>query len=824
LYGWSRDNSANVHERHDPGAPDILHRGYAILPSADQNVWEVQVPNDDYTVHIVAGDIRATDARYRINVEGVTTIDGKVSAADPWVEGTKTVTVTDGRLTISSGKKSGTNKIDYIDITPFDDPVTLSVAADASTQTAGAHNGGFIFTRTGSVSEAATYPYFIGGSGKAGRDYTALDGNVTFPAGADRVEMPVVANFDRLVGTKTVMVTLVPQDTLLIDQVSATTSVGGYLHEDPISGKTLNGATPFASGTTTFQTTRINFQPSGTDVPPFYKADTGAKYGLRSNGLTYGWNVDNSANTRDHNNPISPDQRYDTLAHMQKGGTSFNWEIAVPNGTYTVRVVAGDSDFIDSVFKINVEGVRVVTGTPSSAVHWFEGTQTVTVSDGRLTVKNGPGAVNNKICFIEIAPGASRLPVVSVSASGNPAEGGGTGTFTFTRTGNLKNALTATYTLGGTAINGTDYDALSGAISIPAGSASASVTLNPIDDEIAEGTESVILNLSPSSSYSTGQVEVAKRDIADNDVNNVSGTLKWSTKAAAPTVRAEAMGAYVNGKVYAFGGYVDRTYHPIARVDVYDVASNTWTRLKDMPFGALTHSGTTTDGNFVYLAGGYPGDPTHGQTFSTTSVWRYDTTNDSWTKMPSLPQGRGAGTLVNVNHVLYFFGGADPKRADASELWSLDLNNLGAGWKTLASMPAPRNHVGGVALNGFIYAIGGQTGQDNLSVFKGDVWRYDPTINSWRTVASLINQPRSHIAAASFAFNGKIVVEGGEGPGRVPLRNVEQYDPALNKWVALSPLPAGRSSGIGVSLGDRLFYTSGYSGVFNNQVWIGTFG
>jgi hypothetical protein len=73
-------------------------------------------------------------------------------------------------------------------------------------------------------------------------------------------------------------------------------------------------------------------------------------------------------------------------------------------------------------------------------------------------------------------------------------------------------------------------------------------------------------------------------------------------------------------------------------------------------------------------------------------------------------------------------------------------------------------------------------------------------------------------------INGKIVVEGGEGPGRVPLRNVEQYDPAANKWTALSPLPAGRSSGIGVSLGDRLFYTSGYSGVFNNQVWIGTFG
>src|SRR5437016_506202 len=39
VYGWAKDNSANVHERHDVAAPDLLHRGYAILPAADQNVW-----------------------------------------------------------------------------------------------------------------------------------------------------------------------------------------------------------------------------------------------------------------------------------------------------------------------------------------------------------------------------------------------------------------------------------------------------------------------------------------------------------------------------------------------------------------------------------------------------------------------------------------------------------------------------------------------------------------------------------------------------------------------------------------------------------------
>ena len=43
-----------------------------------------------------------------------------------------------------------------------------------------------------------------------------------------------------------------------------------------------------------------------------------------------------------------------------------------------------------------------MSGTPTSTNRWVEGTQTVTVSDGRLTVANGAGASGNKICFVEI--------------------------------------------------------------------------------------------------------------------------------------------------------------------------------------------------------------------------------------------------------------------------------------------------------------------------------------------------------------------------------------------------------------------------------------
>ena len=151
-------------------------------------------------------------------------------------------------------------------------------------------------------------------------------------------------------------------------------------------------------------TIRVNFQTASAPVPPGHLPDAGAAFASRGNGYTYGWLVDNTQYARDRNASNSPDQRYDTLTHMQWPSNSRNaiWEIAVPNGAYRVRIVAGDPAYYDSVHRISAEGVLVVNGAPSSAVRWVDGTATVMVSDGRLTIGNYSGASNNKICFVEI--------------------------------------------------------------------------------------------------------------------------------------------------------------------------------------------------------------------------------------------------------------------------------------------------------------------------------------------------------------------------------------------------------------------------------------
>ena len=53
------------------------------------------------------------------------------------------------------------------------------------------------------------------------------------------------------------------------------------------------------------------------------------------------------------------------------------------------------------------------------------------------------------------------------------------GVFTFTRTGPTTFALQVNFDIGGTATNGADYQAIGAAVTIPAGQASATVTITP---------------------------------------------------------------------------------------------------------------------------------------------------------------------------------------------------------------------------------------------------------------------------------------------------------------------------------------------------------
>ncbi len=327
----------------------------------------------------------------------------------------------------------------------------------------------------------------------------------------------------------------------------------------------------------------------------------------------------------------------------------------------------------------------------------------------------------------------------------------------------------------------------------------------------------------------------ASAHVISQPVPAADPVLLWSDGAPSPIVRAEAERAAIGNKLYVFGGYSYplNGFTPYSRVDVFDASRNAWTRLRDLP-RAVNHAGVAVDGTTVYLAGGYVANASgSGAIFGTREVWRYDSTTDSYAAMPPLPIERAAGQLVLVGRTLHFFGGTNQQRTvDTSEHWSLSLAG-GTTWQPRARLPNSRNHLGGVALDGLIYAIGGQHGHDDALTTQRDVHRYDPRTDRWTAVAPLpavvvggTSYGRGHISASTFVRDGRIVVAGGEYDHMRPLRDVVEYDPATNRWTAQRmPLPAARYSGVAAQLGSTFVYATGARGgaQLTNTTWLGCY-
>lgn len=208
--------------------------------------------------------------------------------------------------------------------------------------------------------------------------------------------------------------------------------LGGHMITAKVTA--ANGQTSTAKASVIVGTplVSVNFQNTTVEAPQGYLADTGDVYGDRGNGQTYGWDVDNTANARNRTAQPSPDVRYATFNHMQKPQPSGSvWEIAIPNGTYLVTGAAGDAENFDSVFDVQAEGVTFIAGTPTTDNRFIEGRATVTVTDGKLTISNGPTASNSKINFLDIFQVGGQTTPTSPTMK-NVSLAGGAITFSFT--------------------------------------------------------------------------------------------------------------------------------------------------------------------------------------------------------------------------------------------------------------------------------------------------------------------------------------------------------------------------------------------------------
>ena len=117
-----------------------------------------------------------------------------------------------------------------------------------------------------------------------------------------------------------------------------------------------------------------------------------------------------------------------------------------------------------------------------------------------------------------VAPAQSR-PVVSIALTeASTGEPGNTATFAISRTGTTTSPLFVPLDQFGNAVNGTDFANVPAYIVIPAGQASASFTLTPLDDTLAEGAESVTFALQLNAGFVIdSSLPSATLSLADNE-------------------------------------------------------------------------------------------------------------------------------------------------------------------------------------------------------------------------------------------------------------------------------------------------------------------
>lgn len=350
----------------------------------------------------------------------------------------------------------------------------LAQATVATTENAEENSGGggtFTVSLAAANASDVTVQYSVGGTATQGVDYEALGSSVTIPAGGTSAAVEVrPIDDDAVEGDETVVLTLT--GTSSTDVPVGTPSSATLTISDDDHG---NGGAA-----------EVVLSVSASDDSAAEAPNDGGQFTVnRVNGddraVTVSYSVTGSATEG---------------ADFQDLPGTVSLGDGVPQAAIPVDVLADDlleGDETVTVTLIPVQGEVSVTGGPA----------TVTIGDSAHTVTASTAAN-----AAEENTSAGRVDVV-LSA---PNQSG--------------DAIAVNYTVTGSAAQGSDFGSLSGTASIQNGASSTSITITPVDDDIVESEETVVITLTgtDSAAVSVGSPGSATVTIADNDEEDGGGS------------------------------------------------------------------------------------------------------------------------------------------------------------------------------------------------------------------------------------------------------------------------------------------------------------
>ncbi|BCJ29385.1 carboxypeptidase regulatory-like domain-containing protein [Actinocatenispora sera] len=205
---------------------------------------------------------------------------------------------------------------------------------------------------------------------------------------------------------------------------------------------------------------------------------------------------------------------------------------------------------------------------------------------------------------------------------------------------------------------------------------------------------------------------------------------KWQAIAPLPAARENAVGGFVNGRLYVAGGW-DGQGNPSASTFVYDPATDHWSTAPDLPAPKTAAAGAVSGGRLYVVAG-----CTTVTCDSASSVYAYDPHTATWSRSASYPEDEVLLACAASGEGLVCAGGRNP--APFSEEIASTAYRYDAGsdaWTQIASMPYGVWGASYAGSGGKLQLVGGIATYDHNTgasyTSTNQAIEFDPETGAW---------------------------------------------------------------------------------------------
>lgn len=278
--------------------------------------------------------------------------------------------------------------------------------------------------------------------------------------------------------------------------------------------------------------------------------------------------------------------------------------------------------------------------------------------------------------------------------------------------------------------------------------------------------------------------------------------------------RDDGVAVYLNNKCY-FGTGLQEGWSLTSDFYELNTKSLTWKAITQMPNGAeRQYACAFSDKNAFYVFGGDRNG------VALNSLFKYNTTNNSWIQMSSKPGNglSGASCMAFGDSIIIVGGRNNSSQPTSNEVWLYTISNN--TWTKRSNCPFGGRWRGSASvLNNKGYFM---FGLDSNDAYRKELLRYNLQTDTW-SIINFFPQQNGRSYASMVNASQQLVVFGGKDSLNNYYNDNWYYNDVTNVWIQDNPLPSfARKGGMCCSDGINIYYSCGInkSDTRLNETWM----